>query len=795
LEHTNRTIEYTYDAFGNLKTQTDANGNVTTMYYDILNRLISKEDNETTTTYTYDTQPNGIGLIATVSDSKSGIVETYNYDNLTRLVSQTTNYENKNYTYSYTFDNLGRTETETYPSGFKLKNSYNSSGYLDKIYKFGDYTKPIWQLNEMNYLGQITRTTAGNGIETEYGFDATNHIPQSIKAGNAFWQTYNFEAATGNLLSRKDNMLNKTETFTYDNLQRLHTITQDGVLKQTINYAANGNIDTKTDVGKYLYSPTKPHAVTQVANTTSMIPSFEQNIEFNNFNKIAKIEENTHKLTFDYGIDHQRIKTQLYENNLLVKTKYFLGSYEKEVDATGKVKEINYISTPTGLTAVYIKDNGKENIYYLHQDYLGSICAITDKDKNVVEQHSYDAWGRTRNIEDWTYDNVTAFKIIERGYTTHEHLTAFNLINMNGRLYDPILCRMLSPDNYVQSAGYSQSFNRYSYCWNNPLKYTDPSGNMAVWDDLIVASVGFAVGYVSYGLKNDSWGWKAVGAGLVGAATFMVGYYTGGTAAIANEAVSWGYPVAANIIAAQYAFGLAMTSIVNNYAPTYTIPIYENTTISFQPSITPNGLYISSTIVYTDEYKSFAFGVNTNGNWYQGISFHNKKGGYFSWYKTQFKGDMAQGVGGYGFGGKNWSVRIDEDHFFAFGDCDDRYRTGGFEVSIYKFMFGGRVMTNDIGGQKTELTNKDYYNPVLKKVTHPKKGAYVNGIVLDGMGWVGYKSDYGVVAFEQHNPIYQHIFQNGIHRIRWNTPYFQSTPFNYYKTNVYRQNPFTVYFY
>jgi hypothetical protein len=35
---------------------------------------------------------------------------------------------------------------------------------------------------------------------------------------------------------------------------------------------------------------------------------------------------------------------------------------------------------------------------------------------------------------------------------------------------------MLSPDNYVQSPNSSQSFNRYSYCWNNPLKYTDPSG-------------------------------------------------------------------------------------------------------------------------------------------------------------------------------------------------------------------------------------------------------------------------------------------------------------------------------
>lgn len=47
---------------------------------------------------------------------------------------------------------------------------------------------------------------------------------------------------------------------------------------------------------------------------------------------------------------------------------------------------------------------------------------------------------------------------------------------MNGRLYDPIVGRMLSPDIYVQDPTYSPSYNRYSYVNNNPLKYTDPSG-------------------------------------------------------------------------------------------------------------------------------------------------------------------------------------------------------------------------------------------------------------------------------------------------------------------------------
>ncbi len=47
---------------------------------------------------------------------------------------------------------------------------------------------------------------------------------------------------------------------------------------------------------------------------------------------------------------------------------------------------------------------------------------------------------------------------------------------MNARLYDPALGRFLSPDPYVQIPDFTQNFNRYSYCINHPLKYTDPSG-------------------------------------------------------------------------------------------------------------------------------------------------------------------------------------------------------------------------------------------------------------------------------------------------------------------------------
>ena len=75
---------------------------------------------------------------------------------------------------------------------------------------------------------------------------------------------------------------------------------------------------------------------------------------------------------------------------------------------------------------------------------------------------------------------------MNRGYTSHEHLDAFGTINMNGRVYDPLTAQFFSPDTYVQAPGNWLNYNRYSYCINNPFKYTDPTGEVFGVDDAIV---------------------------------------------------------------------------------------------------------------------------------------------------------------------------------------------------------------------------------------------------------------------------------------------------------------------
>ena len=181
-------------------------------------------------------------------------------------------------------------------------------------------------------------------------------------------------------------------------------------------------------------------------------------------------------------------------------TKYFaLDQYEKETDSTGNVRELYYISGADGVVAVLEKKNNQDSIFYIHKDYLGSYEVISNQNGTVKERYNFDpclsavatakAEGRRRNPSDWSYDNVSSSFFIGRGFTGHEHCDQFGLINMlseaksrslrasgNGRVYDPLMAMFLSPDNFVQSPDLTQNFNRYTYCLNNPLLYSDPSG-------------------------------------------------------------------------------------------------------------------------------------------------------------------------------------------------------------------------------------------------------------------------------------------------------------------------------
>lgn len=116
--------------------------------------------------------------------------------------------------------------------------------------------------------------------------------------------------------------------------------------------------------------------------------------------------------------------------------RFYIGNgYEVDVKSGGTTERLYLGGDAYSAPAVYIKDasTGSWNLYYICRDYLGSITAITNSSGSLVQELSYDAWGRLRDPEArevYAPDSEPAL-LLGRGYTGHEHLTMFGLINMN----------------------------------------------------------------------------------------------------------------------------------------------------------------------------------------------------------------------------------------------------------------------------------------------------------------------------------------------------------------------------
>ncbi len=294
-------------------------------------------------------------------------------------------------------------------------------------------------------------------------------------------------------------------TFNYDTQDRL---TQAGNLAMT--YSADGNILSKTNIGQYYYDGAKPHAVTSIDNDHFLVSDIRQTATYNSCGKVTQIQQ-TDSLTLQlsYGPEGERWKSSFLSGGQNT-TMLYLGDYE-EVTTPQGTKSICYLDG--GVMAIR-ESNVPLTLYVPITDNLGSITRIYNGSGTLVFRAAYDAWGNQT-----VYNNSIGF---HRGYCGHEMLPDFSLINMNGRLYDPLLGRFLSTDNFVQEPYDSQNFT---------LKYTDPSGEF-FWVPIIVGAV--IGGAVNLGIEAYNGQVNSIMDGLaafgIGAIAGAAGGLTGGAA-------------------------------------------------------------------------------------------------------------------------------------------------------------------------------------------------------------------------------------------------------------------------
>jgi RHS repeat-associated protein len=325
--------------------------------------------------------------------------------------------------------------------------------------------------------------------------------------------------------------------------ERFGTVTQ--------NYYDDGRIKDNT-IGTYNYANTaKKYQNTSVTLSTDALAYYKNrgiaalpsptatralNITYNTFKSPVEItEDGVDKLSFVYNDNNSR-SAMFYgsthtDKNLRPLRKYYSADGSMEIKhniQTGTVEFVTYIGGD-GYSApvVYKKTfntagNAQEQMLYLHRDYQGSILAITNEVGTIVEKRLFDAWGSLLSIQNGSSQPIANGQwLLDRGYTGHEHLQSVGLIHMNGRLYDPKLHRFLQPDNYVQDPSNTQNYNRYSYVLNNPLKYTDPSGEF--WHIVIGAAIGGVVNWVAHGAQFNAKGLAYFGVGAAAGALTAMG--------------------------------------------------------------------------------------------------------------------------------------------------------------------------------------------------------------------------------------------------------------------------------
>ena len=499
------TQTYSESYSGNIRTitQTNANNKTITSVFDKYGRITSKSCPEFTTNYSYDPVTKQLA-----SATSTNFVRSYIYDDYGRVKEDYEKGEDSDIFLrrEYSYANGNCTKIKYHPSAMPVieEEHVYAYGNLLKILLNGEQ---VYFILEEDNFGHVIDCYAG-----DYYWSAYDNfgVLKELWAGTDLVLEYKFDVQTGNMMEVWDsNVWFYKDNFTYDHLNRLSNVLthnkQGNKTSRRVDYDNKGNITFMDGIGSMEYAhPTKPYAVTGLNSiVNSPMQTRDQSVTYTSFYRPQKIQENGFIANFSYDDRGKRIKTSVFKsNNETVRSRSFLGDcYEvKKVNNTNDTHYLYIGGDAYSALTVCTIDNTKSDweVYNIARDYTGRIRYIL-----YEAEYSYDAWGRLRNGRELEYYEFGTEPelFLGRGYGSHEYLPEFGLVNMNARLYDPALGRFLSPDPYVQAPDFTQSFNRYSYCLNNPLKYTDPSGELP-W--LIPAIVGAAIGAYSGGvIAND----------------------------------------------------------------------------------------------------------------------------------------------------------------------------------------------------------------------------------------------------------------------------------------------------
>ncbi|XLS30521.1 FG-GAP-like repeat-containing protein [Flavobacteriaceae bacterium M23B6Z8] len=836
-------FRYEYNGFGETTKEITPKGTTTYTHSStgvVTQKKIVGDDTDMTINYTYSGTTKLLTNISLTNSDGNNSTYAYTYDSQKRLSTVTENNAYARFIKRYTYDSFGRVYTEENEARL-LSNNKFTKNKVKKTYSNGglrtlkDYTsnENLWTLSGQNARGQITSSSSGVGLTQTNTYNSYGYLTQMLTkkvtlvpigtpGGGVVELTklgYNFNVQRGILNSRSNSLFNWNESFTYDSMDRLLNF-NDNNGTRSHTYDAQGRIKNNNRLGDYVYSGNSYQLASLTLNGTGQNHYnnyTRQQASYNAFKKPVEIyEHGKDRISFMYsaflGRSHMFYGgTQSNKLQRRYRKHYaFDGSMEITHDTqTGKTTFVNYVGEDAYASpAIWRSEQSSstsQSYLYLQRDYLGSIISITDKNGAFKEKRHFDAWGNIVKLTNGAGTAISNFSIIDRGYTGHEHLQGVGLIHMNGRIYDAVLHRFLMPDDNLQNPFNSQNYNRYAYALNNPLIFTDPTGEflwVAFAVGALIGAIAGAAGYIASAIKTGNWSWGQFGLSILGGA--LIGGISGGIAASVTTVTT-----TAILNAAAEAF-------IAGFLPSFDVSV-GNWSFSISPSVAfgtgKGAIGIAGGVGYSDGKRwSFSVGATASkGGSFSvggGVGYTGKNGATYSVGITAYggKNNHNQSIWYVGYNKGDFSFRMTNDAFLS----GDKFRTAAAEIGFGDYSFGFNLFTtapppeehhSQVGG------DKDYKSPIYGENLTNEAGeniaTYSEGErVFAGM-YIGVRRGNHVQRLGIDMAFVQDLFQNGLHQmkvpiINWvpiGSPYFNtnkgSGPSIFHQNYTY--NPWTLY--
>ena len=379
-----------------------------------------------------------------------------------------------------TYDALSRVTTQTN----KVGSATNTINYQFKA-------------NGSSTSAQVSQMTSKVGSTTttyKYTYDENGNITEIANASGVIQNKYWYDDL-GQLRREDNRATGRTYLFNYDNAGNIQ-------YRKTYAFTTAG---TATSVSTTLYSTdnyTYGNAnwgdlLTAYKGTAISYDTIGNPLNYYNGytftwqkgRQLATATNGTNTLSFAYNADGIRTSKTVngVKHTYLLSGSTIMAEYWQQ---SGVQHVLIYLydnaGAPVGMmyrTNAYAADTYD---YFLFEKNLqGDIVAVYNSSGTKLLSYTYDAWGNcTVTGSTTTGAQYNPFRY--RGYYYDSEL---GLYYLNSRYYDASIGRFINADIHVNANQDLIGFNMFAYCGNNPISKQDPSGQVAIVDDLVLLGI------------------------------------------------------------------------------------------------------------------------------------------------------------------------------------------------------------------------------------------------------------------------------------------------------------------